>query len=117
MEATSTNGAEHSPVAFRHCASKQARADIPLIANDNAFLGDVFSRCARSGWLTERGHSICRQLTDRPSEKIDPDHAISCGLYRLEPGAPLDYTYTYQLSFTEFPIGCRRTDRLVPAVR
>ena len=29
------------------------------------------------------------------SDKIEPTAPISCGFYRLEPGAPLDYTYTY----------------------
>ncbi|KAI5813281.1 RmlC-like cupin domain-containing protein [Pyronema omphalodes] len=44
----------------------------PLIANNNAFLGDIFS-----------------------SEKVNPEKPISAGLYRLEKGEPLVYTYTY----------------------
>ncbi|EXJ80217.1 hypothetical protein A1O1_08359 [Capronia coronata CBS 617.96] len=44
----------------------------PLIANENAFLGDVVS-----------------------SDKIDPEKPISCGIYRLEKGTPLVYPYTY----------------------
>lgn len=45
----------------------------PHIANGNAFLGDVF---------TTRG----------PDAEVAP---ITCGLYRLEAGPPLVYTYTY----------------------
>ena len=33
-----------SPPAFRHCPAHRARSSIPLIANDNAYLGDVFSK-------------------------------------------------------------------------
>ncbi|CAD0052563.1 unnamed protein product, partial [Aureobasidium pullulans] len=44
----------------------------PLIANENAFLGDVYS-----------------------SDQTNPEHPISCGFYRLEKGTPLVYTYTY----------------------
>ena len=43
-----------------------------MIANENAYLGDVAS-----------------------SEKIDSEKPISCGIYRLEKGTPLVYTYTY----------------------
>jgi len=44
----------------------------PLIANENAFLGDVFS-----------------------SEDVNPEAPISMGFYRLEKGTPLVYEYTY----------------------
>jgi len=64
--------APSKPLAFRHYPSAQSKFEIPLIANGNAYLGDVFS-----------------------SDAVDPLHPISCGLYRLEPGVPLDYTYTY----------------------
>jgi len=60
------------PLAFKHYAKAQSTFKPPLIANGNAFLGDIFS-----------------------SEKLAPEAPISCGLYRLEPGVPLDYTYTY----------------------
>jgi ethanolamine utilization protein EutQ (cupin superfamily) len=30
-----------------------------------------------------------------PSDKRDPEKPITCGFYRLEPGTPLVYTYTY----------------------
>ncbi|KAF2830075.1 hypothetical protein CC86DRAFT_367951 [Ophiobolus disseminans] len=44
----------------------------PLVANENAFLGDVAS-----------------------SESTSPGTPISGGFYRLEKGTPLDYTYSY----------------------
>ncbi|KAL9051607.1 MAG: hypothetical protein Q9162_005913 [Coniocarpon cinnabarinum] len=44
----------------------------PLIANENAFLGDVATSKAR-----------------------DPDSPITAGFFRLQPGTPLVYTYTY----------------------
>ncbi|MCJ1440285.1 MAG: hypothetical protein MMC23_000768 [Stictis urceolatum] len=63
---------ETCPLAFRHYAQAQSKFQPPLIANDNAFLGDVFSN----------------------SDKVK-DAPLSCGLYRLKPGQPLEYTYTY----------------------
>lgn len=44
----------------------------PLLASSNVFLGDIFS-----------------------SQKLDAEKPISCGLYRLEKGEPLVYTYAY----------------------
>ncbi|RYO81918.1 hypothetical protein DL766_001689 [Monosporascus sp. MC13-8B] len=44
----------------------------PLIANDNAFVGDVFS-----------------------SQENDPEKPISARFYRLEKGTPLVYEYKY----------------------
>ncbi|KAK4508148.1 hypothetical protein PRZ48_001886 [Zasmidium cellare] len=44
----------------------------PLIANENAYLGDISS-----------------------SDKNDPSAPISAGFYRLEKGTPLVYKYTY----------------------
>ena len=35
------------PVAFRHYASAQTKFEIPLIANGNAYLGDIWSRYVR----------------------------------------------------------------------
>ncbi|KAK5166013.1 RmlC-like cupin domain-containing protein [Cryomyces antarcticus] len=61
-----------SPVAFKYFAKAQSTFQPPLIANENAYLGDIAS-----------------------SEKNDPEHPVSCGLYRLEKGTPLVYTYTY----------------------
>lgn len=61
-----------STPAFQHFAKAQKEFKPPLIANENAYLGDVVS-----------------------SEKIDPQKPISAGFYRLEKGTPLVYTYTY----------------------
>ncbi|EPE05335.1 ethanolamine utilization protein [Ophiostoma piceae UAMH 11346] len=58
--------------AFKYYHQAQSKMEIPLLAGDNAFLGDVFS-----------------------SDKRDPEKPISCGLYRLKKGEPLVYTYTY----------------------
>ncbi|ORY59700.1 RmlC-like cupin domain-containing protein [Pseudomassariella vexata] len=61
-----------SPVAFNYHAKAQSTFKIPLLAGDNAYLGDLFS-----------------------SDKVNPDKPMSAGLYRLEKGEPLKYTYTY----------------------
>jgi len=61
-----------STPAFSYFSKVQSEFKPPMIANGNAFLGDVTS-----------------------SEKIDPEKPISCGIYRLEKGTPLVYTYTY----------------------
>jgi len=60
------------PAAFKHYAKAQSSFKPPLIANENAYLGDVYS-----------------------SEHIDAEKPVSCGFYRLEAGTPLVYTYTY----------------------
>ncbi|KAL8802362.1 MAG: hypothetical protein Q9182_003851 [Xanthomendoza sp. 2 TL-2023] len=55
---------------FSYYANAQSEFKPPLIANNNAFLGDVFS-------------------SDRTT------NPISAGFYRLAPGPELIYTYTY----------------------
>lgn len=53
----------------------------PLIAHDNAFLGDVFSSSA---------------LLSRLGSAASPGRApISAGFFHLQPGVPLEYTYAY----------------------
>ncbi|KAK9417653.1 putative RmlC-like cupin domain-containing protein [Seiridium unicorne] len=59
-------------VAFSHHPKAQSEFKIPLLAGDNAYLGDVFS-----------------------SDKSNPEKPMSAGLYRLEKGEPLVYTYKY----------------------
>ncbi|OJD15059.1 hypothetical protein AJ78_04653 [Emergomyces pasteurianus Ep9510] len=61
-----------TPIAFKYHEKAQWTIKPPLIANENAYLGDVFS-----------------------SEPNNPEKPISCGFYRLEKGTPLVYTYTY----------------------
>ncbi|KAK2746498.1 hypothetical protein FQN57_003124 [Myotisia sp. PD_48] len=60
------------PVALNYYPKAQSTFKPPLIANNNAFLGDVFT-----------------------SQKENPEKPVSCGFYRLEKGEPLVYTYTY----------------------
>ena len=52
-----------APVSFEYHENAQKTFKPPLIANENAFLGDVFT-----------------------SEKNDPQAPISAGFYRLEKG-------------------------------
>jgi ethanolamine utilization protein EutQ (cupin superfamily) len=59
-------------VTFSHHPKAQSDFKIPLLAGDNAYLGDVFS-----------------------SDSTSPEKPMSAGLYRLEKGEPLVYTYTY----------------------
>lgn len=56
-------GATTEPVAMNYYGNAQTEFKPPLIANENAFLGDVAS-----------------------SESLDSKSPISCGLYRLEKG-------------------------------
>ncbi|KAL6711291.1 hypothetical protein ACN47E_005822 [Coniothyrium glycines] len=58
--------------AMQYFAKAQSSFKPPLIANENAYLGDVTS-----------------------TEAIRPETPMSGGLYRLEKGTPLEYTYTY----------------------
>ncbi|KAI9697418.1 MAG: hypothetical protein M1836_004696 [Candelina mexicana] len=67
-----TTDSQASPPAMTHFSKAQSTFKPPLIANENAYLGDIAS-----------------------SDKIDPDKPISAGFYRLEKGTPLVYTYTY----------------------
>ncbi|ODM21068.1 hypothetical protein SI65_04121 [Aspergillus cristatus] len=57
---------------FVYHAQAQSTFEPPLIANGNAFLGDLAS-----------------------SEQNAPEKPISCGFFRLEKGTPLVYEYTY----------------------
>ncbi|KAI9838904.1 MAG: hypothetical protein M1819_004112 [Sarea resinae] len=61
-----------TPLAFKHFSKAQSTFKPPLIANENAFLGDVVT-----------------------SETYDAEKPISAGFYRLEKGTPLVYEYTY----------------------
>ncbi|KAL1849536.1 hypothetical protein Plec18170_007444 [Paecilomyces lecythidis] len=61
-----------APVALEYYGQAQSNYKPPLIANENAYLGDVFS-----------------------SENENPEKPISAGFYRLEKGTPLVYEYTY----------------------
>lgn len=58
--------------AMKYYAKAQSKFEIPLLANENAFLGDVFS-----------------------SDKTNPEKPVSSGFFRLKKGTPLTYTYKY----------------------
>jgi ethanolamine utilization protein EutQ (cupin superfamily) len=55
---------------FKHFSKAQSEFKPPLIANENAYLGDIVS-------------------------STDTEKPVSAGFYRLEKGTPLVYTYTY----------------------
>ncbi|PKY02296.1 hypothetical protein P168DRAFT_292385 [Aspergillus campestris IBT 28561] len=57
---------------FVYHAKAQSTFKPPLIANENAFLGDIDS-----------------------SDRYNPDKPMTAGFYRLEKGTPLVYEYTY----------------------
>lgn len=59
-------------MAFQYHEQAQSKFDIPLLANDNAFLGDIVS-----------------------SDKNDADKPVTAGLFRLKKGEPLKYTYPF----------------------
>jgi hypothetical protein len=59
-----------APVSFEYSKNAQTEFKPPLIANENAFLGDVFT-----------------------SEKNDPQAPISAGFYRLEKGKTFVSTF------------------------
>lgn len=71
-KSSATTAEKMAPLAFQYFAKVKSDFKPPLIANENAFLGDVVS-----------------------NDKIDPEKPMSCGIYRLEKGTPLVYTYTY----------------------
>ncbi|KAH7090320.1 hypothetical protein FB567DRAFT_589720 [Paraphoma chrysanthemicola] len=58
--------------AMQYFEKAQSSFKPPLVANENAYLGDVGS-----------------------TESTSPGTPISGGFYRLEKGTPLDYTYTF----------------------
>ncbi|RMY42995.1 hypothetical protein D0865_11570 [Hortaea werneckii] len=67
-----STGDSTTSVPLQYFAQQQQTFQPPLIANENAFLGDVVS-----------------------SEKNNSSSPVSAGFYRLEKGTPLVYEYTY----------------------
>ncbi|KAJ5364492.1 ethanolamine utilization protein [Penicillium cataractarum] len=61
-----------APRTFQHLSQAQSGFKPPLISNDNCYLGDVFS-----------------------SEKDNSAAPTAGGLFRLEAGQPLTYTYNF----------------------
>ncbi|PLB39022.1 cupin domain-containing protein [Aspergillus candidus] len=74
---------------FVYHAKAQSTFKPPLIANENAFLGDIDSRY---GVYTPTSVAM---YTDNHSDRYNPDKPMTAGFYRLEKGTPLVYEYTY----------------------
>ena len=64
---------------MRHTPKAQQTFSPPLIAYDNAVLGDIYSSSALPTTIGDK----------------KPRHPISAGFFHLKPGTPLEYTYTY----------------------
>ena len=91
--------------AMQYFEKAQSSFKPPLVANENAFLGDIASSYVLSQLspchlllsiptITPHPSSLT-PLPFHPSESTSPTTPISGGLYRLEKGTPLDYTYSY----------------------
>lgn len=63
-----------APIAFKLYKNAPENFKPALLANENAYLEDIFSS------------------SDGDAAQEKP---VSSGLFRLEPGTPLEYTYTY----------------------
>jgi uncharacterized cupin superfamily protein len=78
---------------------KQAQSSFkpPLVANENAFLGDVASTYVPFPLSSPLPFPTPSHpnLTSPPSDSPSTSTPISGGFYRLEAGTPLDYTYSY----------------------
>ncbi len=70
-----------SPKAFSYFKQQQQTFKPPLLANENAFLGDIAS-----------------------SAKNNPDKPVSCGLYRLEKGRPPSFSPPPLLAIPRSPV-------------
>jgi uncharacterized cupin superfamily protein len=71
-------------------ASTEFAAKLPLIGNENAFLGDIACSFVFLASLPN-AYSHYTNVRGRTDSKAP----ISAGFYRLEPGTPLVYDYTY----------------------
>jgi ethanolamine utilization protein EutQ (cupin superfamily) len=72
MQWCANNASLPKMAPMQYFEKAQSTFQPPLVANENAFLGDVGS-----------------------TQSTSPGTPISGGFYRLEKGTPLDYTYTY----------------------
>ena len=77
--------------AMQYFEKAQTTFKPPLIANENAYLGDVVSSYACPTYILLTHHHWLFSTR----ESTDPEKPISGGFYRLEKGTPLVYTYTY----------------------
>ncbi|OCT52354.1 putative ethanolamine utilization protein (EutQ) [Cladophialophora carrionii] len=72
----------------QHFPGAQQKYDIPLIAGDNVFLGDVIGR------YLSAIHAANRSLMYPSTDSNDPA-PISGGLFRMKKGQPFTATYRY----------------------
>lgn len=91
-----------APVPMKYFEKCQSTFKPPLIANENAYLGDISSRSVMnilhesfSSPFNHYVHLFSNSFLTPSSEDDNPEKPIACGLYRLEKGTPLVYTYTY----------------------
>lgn len=82
---------------FVHHAQAQSTFKPPLIANENAFLGDVASRFFSNPVHRHYVQMTMMKLTSNQtqSDQNNPEKPIAGGFFRLEKGTPLVYEYTY----------------------
>ncbi|PSK34384.1 Protein atp11, mitochondrial [Elsinoe australis] len=76
------------PSTFKHMTHLPQQAQTyspPLIANSNAYLGDVLSS-------TTLLSTIAKSSSSPTDDKRGP---LSAGFFHLHAGEPLEYTYTY----------------------
>lgn len=71
-----------------HLPQMQQNFQPPLIANENAYLGDVVSSQIRDAQKPGASIFLIFSFKTKPSE-------VTSGFFRLQPGTPLIYTYTY----------------------
>lgn len=81
--------ASSKPVAMNYFPAAQSQKP-PLIANENAFLGDVASSYVSIALIPSKS---LKAFDNR--QALDAVAPMSAGFYRLEKGTPLVYSYTY----------------------
>lgn len=88
--------------AMQYFEKAQSSFKPPLVTNENAFLGDVASSYAHFFFLSLFAECHLESATKKSCadcfatrQSTSPETPISGGLYRLEKGTPLDYTYSY----------------------
>ncbi|KAL8699054.1 MAG: hypothetical protein Q9201_006228, partial [Fulgogasparrea decipioides] len=89
---------------FQYYANAQMEYKPPLIANGNAFLGDVFSTyhfpssppLSAAPLFTHNPHHLKPKTKTQNSSDLNRSSApLTAGFYHLSPGPELVYTYTY----------------------
>lgn len=86
------------PLVFQHFANAQTEfpKTLPLIANENAYLADIATSSVITPFLNPTSPTMLTfMILLRENGPSNPTAPISAGFYRLDPGTPLVYTYTY----------------------